>query len=107
MSGWVDGWAAAGFPWGTFLVNLVGSMLLGAIIKTADMVVVSTEVRAMLTIGFCGSFTTFSTFTFETVTLLQKGLYLRAAVYALGSLVLGLIGLWLGMRSAGMLARLR
>ena len=99
LGGWVQGWAGAGFPWGTFAVNLAGSFLLGLFIRLADAPALAPELRAMLTVGFCGAFTTFSTLSYETVVLLQKGEWGRAAAYSLGSLALGLVALAAGMGS--------
>ena len=81
----------ATFPWGTLAVNVTGSLLLGFIIRYALATpTVSVEVRALLTTGFCGGYTTFSTYSYETATLLEDGQYSRAGVYALGSMVLAL-----------------
>jgi len=79
------------FPWGTLAVNVTGSLLLGFIIRYALATpMVSVEMRALLTTGFCGGYTTFSTYSYETATLLEDGQYSRAGVYALGSMALAL-----------------
>jgi len=79
------------FPWGTLVVNVSGSLLLGFIIRYALATpMVSVEMRALLTTGFCGGYTTFSTYSYETAALLEDGQYSRAGVYALGSMVLAL-----------------
>jgi CrcB protein len=101
---WVQASAGEGFPWGTFAVNLLGSFLLGLLLRSTESAPVSPETRAMLTVGFCGAFTTFSTFTHETVVLLQEGAWARAAAYALGSLLLGLAALAAGLGTAALLA---
>jgi CrcB protein len=91
----------ATFPWGTLLVNIVGSLLVGFIIRYALATpAVSAEVRALLTTGFCGGFTTFSTFSFETVALIEEGQYERAGAYAVGSLLLALIATFSGFMLA-------
>jgi fluoride exporter len=100
---WVQASAGDGFPWGTFVVNLIGSFLLGFLIRAMEGTSVSPETRALLTVGFCGAFTTFSTFTHETVVLLEQGAWARAAAYALGSLLLGLAALAAGLGTAGLL----
>lgn len=102
---WVPGWAGAGFPWGTLLINLIGSFILGFATRSAAVLPVSPEVRGMVTIGFCGAFTTFSTFTFETVGLLQQGAWGRGAAYAFGSLALGLVAMVMGLVVASILLR--
>src|SRR5213083_2839481 len=77
------------FPTGTLIVNLTGSLALGFILRYATgSTVVSPELRGGLTIGFCGAFTTMSTFSYESVALLQDGQYWRAGLYA-GGTVLG------------------
>jgi CrcB protein len=87
----------ASFPWGTLAINLTGSLLLGFIIRYALATpAVSIEMRAMLTTGFCGGYTTFSTFSYETAVLLEEGQFGRAAAYSLGSVVLALRGTVLG-----------
>ena len=80
----------ATFPWGTLLINVTGSLLLGFIVRYALATTVSAEIRLLLTTGFCGGYTTFSTYSFETVTLLEDGQYLRGGAYAVGSMVLAL-----------------
>lgn len=100
LAGWVHGWAGAGFPWGTFAVNALGSFLLGFAVRGAEGAALSPETRALLTTGFCGAFTTFSTLSHETVALLQAGAWARAAAYALGSLGLGLAAVYAGLSLA-------
>ena len=74
------------FPSGTLAINIAGSLLLGFIVRFATgSTVVSPELRGGLTIGFCGAFTTMSTFSYETVALLQDGQYWRAGLYAGGT----------------------
>jgi CrcB protein len=89
------------FPWGTLLVNLSGSLLLGFIIRYAFATpTMSAEVRALLTTGFCGGYTTFSTFSYETAALLEEGQYERAGAYALGSVLLALAATFCGFMLA-------
>jgi CrcB protein len=102
---WVAGWAGTSFPWGTLLINLTGSFLLGFATRSAAVLPVSPELRGMVTVGFCGAFTTFSTFTFETVGLLQQGEWGRGAAYAFGSLALGLAAMVLGLSAASLIFR--
>jgi CrcB protein len=78
------------FPWGTFLVNVVGSLILGA---TAGAVATADGPAWVLTLvgtGFCGALTTFSTFGFETVRLVEDGSLLEAALNVSASLVVGM-----------------
>ena len=94
-------WAAArfgtAFPYGTLLVNVVGSFILGAFLAlAAQRIVVNPGLRLFVATGFCGSLTTFSTYSYETVALLEQGNYLTSALYMFGSLVLGLVSVIAG-----------
>lgn len=84
------------FPWGTLVINVTGSLLLGFIIRYALAVEVSVELRALLTTGFCGGYTTFSTFSYETAALLEDGQYERAGAYAFGSVLISLAATFCG-----------
>ena len=78
------------FPWGTFTVNVVGSLVLGLVLGAASSGAVPPSVVAFVGTGICGALTTFSTFGFETVRLLEEGSILAAGANAVGSLVAGL-----------------
>ena len=97
------------FPVGTLVINVTGSILLGFIMRFAlDTTAVTPVWRALLTTGFCGGYTTFSTFSYETVDLVRGGLYARAGVYVTSSVVLGLVGAFAGFAAAhGILALAR
>jgi CrcB protein len=98
----------ATFPWGTLVVNVTGSLLLGVLIRYALATpTVSVEMRALLTTGFCGGYTTFSTYSYETATLLEDGQYGRAGAYALGSVVVALGATFAGFILARELIALR
>jgi fluoride exporter len=83
------------FPWSTFFANLLGSFLLGII-------AIACKDRPIwilfLGVGFCGGFTTFSTFSLETLELIQTNRLGTAMIYGAGSVAAGLLGVWLGMR---------
>jgi CrcB protein len=81
----VQGRIGGAFPWGTLAVNLLGSMILGALLGAG----VPPGLRMLLGTGVCGAFTTFSTLGYETVRLLEDGSRLEAGLNAVGSLVLG------------------
>lgn len=98
---WIAGWAGDAFPWHTLAINLTGSLVLGFAARSFQSLGVSPEVRGFIAVGLCGAFTTFSTYSLETVELLQRGAWARAAAYALGSVALGLLAVWLGMSLAG------
>lgn len=84
------------FPVGTFIVNLVGSFLIGIIIAATISENLDQQARLLLATGFCGGFTTFSSFSYEFFSLLQNGHTGYALLYAGSSLVLGLLFVWLG-----------
>jgi CrcB protein len=88
------------FPVGTLLVNLTGCVLLGFLIHYTLGTPVSAEVRALLTTGLCGGYTTFSTFSYETVSLIQDGDWRRAALYVGLSVVGSLVGVTIGILGA-------
>lgn len=82
LGGWIQGSASGRFPVGTLAVNIVGSVALGFLMRySTGTTLVSPEVRAGLTIGFCGAFTTMSTFSYESVRLTGDGQYAAAALY--------------------------
>ncbi|MEN3533943.1 fluoride efflux transporter CrcB [Microbispora sp. ZYX-F-249] len=91
------------FPWGTLSVNLAGSLVLGVLIGARDGVGLSADAVTLLGTGFCGALTTFSTFGFETVRLLEEGSVLEASLNALGSLVLGVLAAAAGFALAALL----
>ena len=94
------------FPAGTLLVNLTGSFLLGLFLRYAlETPTLTPELRAFLTIGFCGGYTTFSTFSYETIRLFEDGDHRRAILYVTLSVALSIAGTWLGFALArGLLA---
>lgn len=104
-SGWVHAWMGSALPWGTFAVNAAGSFLLGVAVRYLEFVVVAPELRAGITVGFLGALTTFSTYSYETVTLLQERAWVRAAGYALGSLAVGVLFVVAGLAAGRLLVR--
>lgn len=104
LSGLVQRSAGAGFPAGTLAVNILGSFLLGLLLRYSLNAPMSPNLRAALTAGFCGGFTTFSTFSYETVELLQDGQWGRAAAYVGLSLLVSLAAVWGGFLVARELA---
>ena len=88
----------AGFPYGTFAVNLTGCFILGFLASfTERRLVLDTNARLLLMVGFCGAFTTFSTFILETANLIKDGEATRAFLNVLLSVVVGFIVLRLGV----------
>ena len=97
LSAWLlAGHTLLGFPAGTFAVNAVGSLLIGILLEAS----VSETLGWLLIVGFCGGFTTFSTFSADTVRLLRAGCYNAAAVYVALSvavcIVFAALGMWIG-----------
>lgn len=87
------------FPWGTFSVNLMGSLFFGVFVGVgAARGGLATDVRALLLPGLLGGFTTFSALSFETVELLTQGFPGRALVNVIGQVALGAAALWAGLR---------
>lgn len=84
------------YPWHTLGINAIGSFALGLL--AGCFTTPRSGGYALLGIGVCGGFTTFSTFSLETLTLLDEGRTARAAGYVLGSVATGLLGAWLGLR---------
>lgn len=87
-----------GFPMGTFIINLLGSFLLGLInVFVLERTILNPEWRLGLGVGFLGAFTTFSTFTYETMVLLEEGSYLLAIGYVGSSVAVGLAAAFFGI----------
>ena len=95
------GWALhARFPWATLLVNVTGSLLIGWLmtrIGTAEPENAA-HLQSLLVVGFCGGFTTFSTFSWQTLDQMLRGQWAAAAANILLSVVLCLVAVWLGFR---------
>lgn len=92
-------------PWGTLAVNVAGSFALGFLLVSLQSMTPSNQMRQFLAIGFLGSFTTFSTFSYETVALARAGDVVRAGGYALGSVALGLVAVIVGAALAGLVTQ--
>ncbi|GAC1419821.1 MAG: fluoride efflux transporter CrcB [Gemmatimonadaceae bacterium] len=99
IGGAVQRMSTGGFPIGTMFVNVSGCFLIGMLVRQVFNMQVSPELRALLLVGFCGGFTTFSAFSAETVGLIESGEYGRAAGYIILS-----VALCLGATFAGMAA---
>ncbi len=102
MRYWVGGWAqtlsrSVSFPYGTMTVNVLGCLFIGLLSQLAESHgLFTSDLRALVFIGFLGSFTTFSTFSSETYNLLYDGQNLAALANLVGNLFLGLTAVWLG-----------
>ena len=105
LSGWVYQLFGRGFPYGTLAVNVIGAFLIGLIMEfSIRSALVSPTLRIALTIGFLGGLTTFSTFSFETFSLLEDGRFLVAFTNILASVVVCLLFTWLGIITVRTLA---
>ena len=90
LDGFVQDHTSGAFPWGTFAINMTGSMALGLLTGAALYHAFPTTPKIILGAGFCGAYTTFSTWTFETVRLLEEGAVREAFLNAVMSLLIGI-----------------
>jgi fluoride exporter len=91
------------FPWGTFAVNMAGSAVLGFLLGAERHLGLPPVIFALLGTGFCGGLTTFSTFGYETLRLLEDGAVAEAGLNVIGGLAAGVLLAWIGFRIAGVL----
>ena len=95
-----------GFPVATFLINILGSaamgVLIGVLARTTPQY--QNEIRLFVAVGLFGGFTTFSSFSLDAITLIERGDIMLAAVYIVGSVLLSLAGLWMGMLAMRVIA---
>lgn len=91
-------WLGRDFPWGTLVVNMLGSLLMGGLyVLLVERLASSAEIRAFLLIGLLGAFTTFSTFSIETLLLVENGQLARAVTNMLASVLVCVVAAWFGM----------
>jgi CrcB protein len=94
-------WLGNSFPYGTLMVNVTGSLVMGfltvVLVQRFD---VSDELRLGLIVGFLGSFTTFSTFSMDTIHWIETGAVIKALAYILASVIACVLGAWAGLASA-------
>jgi CrcB protein len=97
LSGLIPRYAGTSFPYGVFSINIIGCFLIGVIMSSLEeRFLLSPSLRIFLTIGLLGGFTTFSSFSYEAIALLQDAEVLKAALYIGGSVLLGLLGAYVG-----------
>jgi CrcB protein len=96
LSQWMMRFPGA-FPLGTFAINVAGSFLIALFARVFSTPDSNPVLRAALTVGFCGGFTTFSTFSAEFVTLVQEGRTTRAALYVTASVLTGVLAVLAGL----------
>jgi CrcB protein len=86
------------FPYGTFVINLTACVLIGfSLTFLAKRTALNPAWRFLVPIGFIGAYSTFSTYEWETLSILRGGAFMEASLYAFGSLFLGLVATWLGV----------
>ncbi|MEQ8190977.1 MAG: fluoride efflux transporter CrcB [Candidatus Eremiobacterota bacterium] len=89
------------YPYGTFIINVIGSFLLGFILMSSlSKTGTGLKLNTFLTIGFTGGFTTFSTFTYEAINLINQGLILQSIFYIFLSIICGMFGIYMGISMA-------
>ncbi len=97
------GWLGPSFPWGTLAINVLGSFVIGFFATATGpdgRFLVSGDTRQFVMVGICGGYTTFSSFSLQTLTLVQDGEIVRAGLNVGGSVVLCLLAVWLGYVAA-------
>jgi CrcB protein len=102
----VAGWIGETFPWGTLMINVVGSFVIGffaGLTGPDGRVLVSPDIRQFVLVGVCGGYTTFSSFSLQTLNLVRAGDMLAAGGNIVGSVVLCLLAVWIGAVGAGAL----
>ena len=95
LSRLVNGLFGAAMPYGTFAANIIGAFLIGLVMGSGAFI--SQDLRASLTVGLLGGFTTFSAFSYETFRLLEDGLFLRAMLYVFASVAVCLVCTFAGI----------
>ena len=99
VSKWLEG---TQFPWGTLTVNIVGSLLIGLLTGLVSREILSPEMKLLLVTGFCGGFTTFSTFANESYTMIKAGDALLSAIYIGASVSVGVFFVFIGLQMSKM-----
>jgi CrcB protein len=104
LSGLISRLTGGAFPWGTFVINISGCFVIGFLtVLLTNKVLPHPAMRTAILVGFIGAYTTFSTFSYETLQLARGGAVLLAAVNVAASVVVGLGAAWVGMRLGGAL----
>jgi CrcB protein len=97
LSGVIPRLAGTGFPYGVFTINILGCFLIGLLMSAfEERFIITPALRIFLTIGILGGFTTFSTFSYEAISLLRDAEIFKASLYVIGSVTLCLLGTYLG-----------
>lgn len=104
VANWVHHWLGRGFPWGTLVINVSGSLLMGFLFYLfGERLTIHPSLRAAILVGGLGAYTTFSTFSIETLNLALNGAGRLALLNTLASVIMCLLAVWLGMWLARLL----
>ncbi|HEY3780516.1 MAG TPA: fluoride efflux transporter CrcB [Fimbriimonadaceae bacterium] len=103
LGGMISGRVSPGFPWGTFIINVTGSFVIGIIMASIIGFNWGRPWQLLLVTGILGGYTTFSSFSYESIQLVLGRSYLYAAYYIFGSVILSLVGTMLGIIVARLL----
>jgi len=93
----VSKWLESGLPWGTLTVNVIGCLLIGLLTGLVTKGTLTPEMKLFLVTGFCGGFTTFSTFANESFSMMKAGDALLTALYIGGSVAIGIFAVYIGL----------
>ena len=110
LNGVVSAQTGPEFPWGTLLINVTGSFLIGfffTLTEPGGRVFASSNTRQFFMTGLCGGYTTFSSFSLQTLTLARAGEWFRAGANTVGSVVACLVAVWLGHLAASTLNQMK
>jgi CrcB protein len=94
---WMSRWSSPSFPWATFTINITGSFAIGFLAVLLASWLPHPHVRLLVIVGFLGGYTTFSSYAYESLTLVERGEVGLALAYVTGSVVLGLLAVTLGV----------
>jgi len=103
MGAWISRWASPQFPWPTFTINVSGSFAIGFLAVLLARWLPHPNIRLLVIVGFLGGYTTFSSYSYETITLAERGELALALVYVTSSVILGLAAVGSGVALARML----
>lgn len=110
LNGLISAQTGPSFPWGTLVINVTGSFLIGfffTLTEPGGRVFASSNTRQFFMTGICGGYTTFSSFSLQTLTLAREGEWLRAGAYTVSSVVACLVAVWLGHLAASALNQMK
>lgn len=97
ISNWMTSWFGPDFPWGTFFANVSGSFLIGIVLVLVEGGSLSAEARLLVAVGILGGYTTFSSFSYESLQLITGGAIFATFLNMFGQLALGLVFVYLGV----------